>query len=52
MFNLRVCGVTLSYGNRIVLRDIDLEIKPGEMVGMVRRKGTVLFFLDIESEGR
>lgn len=39
MFNLRVCGVTLSYGNRIVLRDIDLEVKPGEMVGIIGPNG-------------
>lgn len=39
MFSLRVCGVTLGYGNRIVLRDIDLEVKPGEMVGIIGPNG-------------
>jgi len=39
MFSLRVCGVILGYGDRIVLRDIDLEVKPGEMVGIIRPNG-------------
>jgi len=39
MFTLRVCGVTLGYGDRIVLRDIDLEVKPGEMVGIIGPNG-------------
>lgn len=39
MFSLRVNGVTLGYGNRIVLRDIDLEVKPGEMVGIIGPNG-------------
>ena len=39
MFSLRVCGVTLGYGDRIVLRDIDLEVKPGEMVGIIGPNG-------------
>jgi len=39
MFSLRVCRVTLGYGDRIVLRDIDLEVKPGEMVGIIGPNG-------------
>ena len=39
MFSLHVCGVTLGYGDRIVLRDIDLEVKPGEMVGIIGPNG-------------
>ncbi len=39
MSSLRVHEVTLGYGSRVVLRDINLEVKPGEMVGIIGPNG-------------
>ncbi|MCL0061713.1 ABC transporter ATP-binding protein [Thermodesulfovibrionales bacterium] len=39
MDSLHVHGITLGYGKSVVLRDIDLEVKPGEMVGIIGPNG-------------
>lgn len=36
---LYVHGITLGYGNRVVLKDIDLKVKRGEMVGIIGPNG-------------
>jgi ATP-binding cassette, subfamily B, bacterial len=37
---ISVQGVTFRYGNRAVLRGVDLEIAPGEMIGLVGHSGS------------
>ena len=37
---LKVSGVRFSYGQRVVLRDIDLDAAPGEIVGLVGPNGS------------
>ena len=37
---LEMRGVGFRYGSRTVLRDLDLEIRPGEMVGLVGHSGS------------
>jgi|GEM_PF-1687103 ABC-type Fe3+/spermidine/putrescine transport system ATPase subunit len=29
---MKIDNITLAFGNKVVLRDIDLEIKPGEFI--------------------
>ena len=36
---MHVHRITLGYGNRVVLKDIDLKVKPGEMVGIIGPNG-------------
>ncbi|MDW8336733.1 MAG: ABC transporter ATP-binding protein [Tepidimonas sp.] len=38
--HLRLEGVTFRYGNRTVIQGLDLEIRPGEMVGLVGHSGS------------
>jgi len=40
MFNLRLDNVSLGYGKRIVLRNVTLEAKPGEMLGIIGPNGS------------
>jgi iron complex transport system ATP-binding protein len=40
MFTLRLDKVSLGYGKRIVLDDISLEVKPGEMLGIIGPNGS------------
>ena len=37
--SLHVHGITLGYGSRVVLRNIDLKVKRGEMVGIIGPNG-------------
>ncbi|MBT0960467.1 ABC transporter ATP-binding protein [Denitromonas sp. IR12] len=37
---ITVAGVGFRYGNRSVLRDVDMVIQPGEMVGLVGHSGS------------
>lgn len=39
MFNLRLEEITLGYGKRVVLKDIGLQVEPGEMVGIIGPNG-------------
>lgn len=39
MFNSTLEGITLGYGARVVLKDIELEIKPKKMVGIIGPNG-------------
>lgn len=40
MFNLRLEGITLGYGDRVVLKNIDLQMEPGETVGIIGPNGS------------
>jgi iron complex transport system ATP-binding protein len=40
MFTLRLDKVSLGYGKRIVLDNISLEVKPGEMLGIIGPNGS------------
>jgi iron complex transport system ATP-binding protein len=40
MFNLRLDNVSLGYGKRIVLHNVTLEAKPGEMLGIIGPNGS------------
>jgi iron complex transport system ATP-binding protein len=40
MFNLRLDNVSLGYGKQTVLRNISLEAKPGEMLGIIGPNGS------------
>ncbi|MFC1870461.1 heme ABC transporter ATP-binding protein [Chloroflexota bacterium] len=40
MFTLRLEQVSLGYGKRVVLSDINLEAKPGEMLGIIGPNGS------------
>lgn len=40
MFNLRLDRITLGYGKRTVLRDITIEARPGEMLGIIGPNGS------------
>ncbi|TSE29180.1 putative multidrug export ATP-binding/permease protein [Tepidimonas thermarum] len=33
-------GVTFRYGNRTVIQDLDLDVRPGEMIGLVGHSGS------------
>ena len=37
---IELAGVGFRYGNRAVIRDLDLTIRPGEMVGLVGHSGS------------
>ncbi len=37
---IETCGLTLGYGKRVVLRDVDLAIRPGEIVTVVGPNGS------------
>ncbi len=37
---IQVEGVTFRYGSRTVIRDLQLDIKPGEMIGLVGHSGS------------
>ena len=39
MEGLRVRGLRVSYGSAVVLTGVDLEVEPGEVVGLVGRNG-------------
>jgi ABC-type Fe3+/spermidine/putrescine transport system ATPase subunit len=32
---MKIDNITLSFKNKVILRDIDIEIKPGEFVFMI-----------------
>ncbi|MEJ7137423.1 ABC transporter ATP-binding protein [Amphibiibacter pelophylacis] len=57
--HIRVAGVGFRYGNRRVIHDLDLDIRPGEMIGLVGHSGSgkstlvnlICRFYDV-SEGR
>lgn len=38
--HLQLQGVTFRYGNRTVIQGLDLDIRPGEMVGLVGHSGS------------
>src|SRR4030042_6369997 len=40
MFNLRLDNVSLGYGKQAVLRNVSLEAKPGEMLGIIGPNGS------------
>src|SRR4030042_2083666 len=40
MFNLRLDNISLGYGKRTVLHNINLEAKPGEMLGIIGPNGS------------
>jgi len=40
MFTLRLDKISLGYGKRIVLNDISLEARPGEMLGIIGPNGS------------
>jgi iron complex transport system ATP-binding protein len=40
MLTLRLDGITLSYGSRMVLKDINLEVQPGEIAGVIGPNGS------------
>ncbi len=45
---LRACGLTKSYGRRVVVREVELEIRQGEVVGLLGPNGagkTTTFYM-------
>lgn len=36
---LKIEGLSKSFGENVVLKDINLEVKPGEIVGLVGENG-------------
>ncbi len=37
---IQICGAGFRYGNRTVIRGVDLDIAPGEMIGLVGHSGS------------
>ena len=36
---IELCGVELGYGSRVVVRDVDLAVRPGTLLGLVGPNG-------------